>query len=100
MPLLAWSKVTAALLAMSPCRLVVLPERTGVDRGAAAVGVGAATASTSPSALGQGAGAAHHTGVGAVGGLVESHRGVIGDVALQAGRVARSMPPLTVVSPV
>ena len=65
MPSVIWSKVTAALLAILPWRLVVVAhQRTGIDRRAAAVSIRARKGQGSGAALGQAAGAADDAGQG------------------------------------
>ena len=61
---------------------------TGVDRGTAAVGVGAAERQRARTILAQAARAGNRTGIRTIRTLVEDQRGIVGDVALQARRVA------------
>ena len=58
------------------------------DRGATAIRIGTGQGESSGAELDQRARARHHTRITAVGDLIESQRGVIEDVALQAGDIA------------
>ncbi len=57
-------------------------------RGAARVAVDAVQDQRAAAEFAQRAGAGNHPGVGAIGGLIECQRGVVGDVALQAAGIA------------
>ena len=63
-------------------------ERTGRHRRAARVAVGAGQRQVARAALGEPARTGHGAGIGAVEALIEHHRGIVHDVALQARRRA------------
>ena len=63
-------------------------QRTGRDRGAACIRVRTRQGERAGTKLDQGARARHHARVAAIGGLVERQRGVVDNVALQAGGIA------------
>ena len=86
---------------MLPCRLVVVPCRMPAETVVPPrVGIRAREGQRAGAGLGQAAGAAHDAGVGAGGGLIEGHVGVVEMLPCRLVVSPCKMPAETVVPPV